>query len=66
MEPGLRFFHISPEWCGQERLVQLFRLNGHPAACHEGGRLAQDILFSQGRGVAPLAGWGRARLLWLP
>lgn len=59
---ALRFFHISPEWCGQERLVQLFRLNGHQAACHESGRLAQDILFSQGRGVAPLAAWPRARL----
>lgn len=58
-----RFFHISPEWCGQERLVQLFRLNGHPSSCHEDGRLAQDILFSQGAGRAPLSAWPRARLL---
>lgn len=59
----LRFFHISPEWCGQERLVQLFRLNGHASLCDDQGRLAQDILFSQASGRAPLAQWPRAWLL---
>lgn len=63
MIPERRFFHISPEWCGQERLVQLFRLNGYPSACHEDGRLAEDICFSHAAGVAPLQGWPGAHLV---
>ncbi|MDO5631803.1 MAG: glycosyl transferase family 90 [Paracoccus sp. (in: a-proteobacteria)] len=56
------FFHIGPDWTGEERLVQMFRLNGHAAACHEEGRLAEDIAFARATGTPPLTRWGGARL----
>ena len=62
MTPAPVFFHISPDWCGQDRVVQLFRLNRHPAAGHEGGRLAEDLAHARAAGRVPLTGWGRARL----
>ena len=51
------FFHISPDGCGEVRLARLFRRNGHPVVCHDNGRLAEDILFSQARGEAALRPW---------
>lgn len=54
MQERIRVFHISPEWCGQERLVQLFRMNGFPSLCHEDGRLAEDIVFAKARRQPPL------------
>ena len=51
------FFHISPDGCGEARLARLFRRNGHPAVCHDNGRLAEDILFSRARGEAALRPW---------
>lgn len=51
------FIHIGPDGCGEERLARLFRRNGHPALCHDTGRLAEDILFAQATGTAPLARW---------
>lgn len=62
MSEDPRVFHISPEWCGQERLTQIFRLNGYHALHHLDGALAQDILVSRAEGRAPLAAWRRARL----
>lgn len=59
---GLRFFHISPDWCGAETLARLFRMNGHAVACHEDGRLAEDIAWAAATGAAPLTAWPRARL----
>ncbi|MDO5705289.1 MAG: glycosyl transferase family 90 [Paracoccus sp. (in: a-proteobacteria)] len=56
------FFHIGPDWTGEERLVQLFRLNGFAGACHEQGRLAEDIAHARAAGIAPLTRWGGARL----
>ena len=46
------FIHIGPDGCGEERLARLFRRNGHPALCHDTGRLAEDILFAQATGTA--------------
>lgn len=60
-EPS-RVFHISPQWCGQERVTQIFRLNGHRALYHLDGEIAQDILFAQGAGTPALAPWPRVRL----
>lgn len=54
-----RVFHISPEWCGQERLTQLFRLNGYRALCDDTGAVARDITFSQATGRAALNRWPR-------
>ena len=51
------FFHISPDGCAGERLARLFRRNGHPALCHDDGRLAEDILFAQASGDDPLTRW---------
>ncbi|WP_295048932.1 glycosyl transferase family 90 [uncultured Paracoccus sp.] len=51
------FFHISPDGCGEARLARLFRRNGHPAVCHDKGRLAEDILFSMARDADPLRPW---------
>ncbi|MTE00457.1 hypothetical protein GIY56_09165 [Paracoccus sp. YIM 132242] len=51
------FFHISPDNCGEGRLARLFRRNGHPAVCHDKGRLAEDILFARATGGAPLTLW---------
>lgn len=51
------FFHISPDGCAEARLARLFRRNGHPAVCHDGGRLAEDILFSKAAGSEPLRLW---------
>ena len=50
MTPGPLFFHISPDGCGEARLARLFRRNGHAAVCHDGGRLAEDILFAKASG----------------
>lgn len=51
------FFHISPDGCGEARLARLFRRNGHQAVCHDGGRLAEDILFSMASRAEPLRPW---------
>lgn len=55
--PVTRVFHISPEWCGQERVTQLFRLNGYRALCDDSGAVARDIVFSQARGREALTRW---------
>lgn len=73
-EPPL-FIHISPDWCGQQALANLFRQNGHAVALEEGGRLAEDILYAQATEGRALAPWSRVRLVtglyrhspfWLP
>lgn len=75
MQERIRVFHISPEWCGQERLVQLFRMNGFPSLCHEDGRLAEDIVFAKARRQPPLqshddawlvTGLYRSKPFWRP
>lgn len=69
------FFHISPDWCGEDRLAQIFRRNGHKALCHEKGALATEIHFARARRRRPLADHGdvtlfaglhRAHLYWRP
>lgn len=54
MSAGLRFIQISPDWCGERGLAQIFRQNGHKVACHDKGALAEDILFARARGKKPL------------
>lgn len=61
--PGARLFHISPEGCGEQDLARIFAANGHPVACHEGGRLAADILYAQGRDALLLQPFAKARFL---
>lgn len=56
------FFHISPDWCGEARLAQMFQLNGHEALDGERGALASEILFCEARDQTPLARWPRVRL----
>lgn len=51
------FFHISPDGFGVAGLARLFRRNGHPAVCHDGGRLAEDILFAKASGDEVLRHW---------
>ncbi|HIC66504.1 MAG TPA: hypothetical protein EYO87_11000, partial [Paracoccus sp.] len=61
------FFHISPEWCGDARLVRLFRRNGHRAAMGENGDLAARILLAEAEGRVPFSGRDDIRLfagLW--
>ncbi|TGN56709.1 hypothetical protein E4L95_13880, partial [Paracoccus liaowanqingii] len=55
--------HIGPDGPVDRALARLFRANGHVAACHEGGRLAADILYAMGQGTAPLGDWPQARLV---
>ena len=57
------FLHISPDWCGEERVVQLFRLNGQRGLCHEQGRLAEHLAWARAAGAPPLAPWPGVRLL---
>ena len=57
MTDGTQFFHISPDWCGQDKLAELFRLNGHAVALWEGGTLAEDIFYAEAAGSAPLAAY---------
>lgn len=57
MTGALRFIHVSPDGCGEERLARMFRQSGHAAVCHDHGRLAEDILFSQASGTDPLTRW---------
>lgn len=57
-----RVFHISPEWCGQERVTQIFRLNSHQALCDTHGEIARDIVFSQATGRRALTRRPRIRL----
>lgn len=59
----MRIFHISPDCCGEAQIARIFRTNGHEVALHEDGRLAADILYAEGRGLAPLRPWRKARLL---
>ena len=54
--------HIGPDGPVDEALAALFRANGHPVACHEGGRLAADILHAMGQGTRPLRDWPGMRL----
>ncbi|AUH33623.1 glycosyl transferase family 90 [Paracoccus tegillarcae] len=49
-----QFFHISPDWCGEERLAQIFRQNGYQVLGHEKGALAADILMAHAQGSRPL------------
>lgn len=55
-------FHISPDWCGQQRIGQMFRQNGLMAVCHEDGRLAEDLAHAHAAGVPPLTPWPGAAL----
>lgn len=57
-----RIFHISPDLCGGERLVEMFEASGHRAVFHQKGRIAADITYQRARWRAPLAGWPHARL----
>lgn len=50
-------FHISPEWCGQDRLTQIFLRNGLTVACHENGSLAEEIFFAKAQNRPPLTSW---------
>ncbi|MBM3604447.1 MAG: hypothetical protein FJX25_06750, partial [Alphaproteobacteria bacterium] len=54
--------HVGPDSPADRALARLFRANGHKVACHDGGRLASDILFAMGQGRPPLTGWPEARL----
>ncbi|MFN4060125.1 MAG: glycosyl transferase family 90 [Paracoccus hibiscisoli] len=54
--------HIGPDSPADDALAALFRANGHAVACHEGGRLAADILYAMGQGTRPLRDWPNARL----
>ena len=61
------FFHISPEWCGDARLVRLFRRNGHRAAMCEKGGLATEILLAEAEDRTPFEDRSNVRLfagLW--
>lgn len=58
----VRFFHISPEWCGQDRLASIFQRNGVSVSCHENGALAEDIFHAQASNRAPLTAWTGTRL----
>ncbi|MFN3274424.1 MAG: glycosyl transferase family 90 [Paracoccus sp. (in: a-proteobacteria)] len=60
---GPRLFHISPDCCAEVQIAQIFRANGHEVACHEGGRLAADILYASARDAPLLAPWRKARLV---
>lgn len=60
-------FHISPDWCGDERLAETFRANGHLCPSHPRGALASDVVMAAIRGAAPLADHPRPQLftgLW--
>lgn len=56
------FVHLGPDSPLEAALVRLFQANGHQTACHEGGRLATDILYAMGQGQRPLKDWPQARL----
>ncbi|SNR41088.1 hypothetical protein EYF88_07065 [Paracoccus sediminis] len=62
MTGGPLFFHISPDGCGEERLAALFNQSGHPAVCHDAGRLAETMLFAKASGGEPLSRWPDAAL----
>lgn len=57
-----RYFHISPDRCGEQTLAKLFEMNGYPARCHMQGRLAEDIAWSRATGTEPLTNWPHAKL----
>lgn len=62
MSDGPLFIHISPDWCGQEKLAELFRLNGHEVV--EGnGDVAEAILYAQASGNALPQSWNGAGLI---
>lgn len=57
------FVHLGPDSPLETALVRLFQANGHQVACHEGGRLAADIVYAMGQGQRPLKDWPQARLV---
>lgn len=70
-----QFIHISPDWCGEERLAQIFRQNGYPVLHHERGALAADLMMARATGrkapralreAALLTGLHRVNSFWRP
>lgn len=59
---AVRFFHIGPDWTGQQAVSNLFRACGHQVVDHAGGRLAGDIAYHSAAGETPLTAWPEARL----
>ncbi|MBK4216397.1 hypothetical protein JJJ17_10715 [Paracoccus caeni] len=57
------FIHISPDWCGQEKLAELFRLNGHKVIHTPDGSNAEAILYAQGSGAELPPEWNAAGLI---
>ncbi|WP_299906865.1 glycosyl transferase family 90 [uncultured Paracoccus sp.] len=50
---GPQFLHISPDWCGEERLAQIFRRNGLSVLHHDGGALAETLMMARAKGQKP-------------
>ncbi len=55
--------HVGPDGPIDAVLARMFQANGHRAVCHDGGRLAADIVYAMGQGTQPLRGWPNARLI---
>ncbi|WP_405403385.1 glycosyl transferase family 90 [Paracoccus sp. Ld10] len=55
--------HVGPDGPIDAALARMFQANGHRAVCHDGGRLAADIVYAMGQGIQPLRGWPNARLI---
>lgn len=55
--------HVGPDGPIDAALARMFQANGHRAVCHDGGRLAADIVYAMGQGTQPLRGWPNARLI---
>ncbi|WP_330449091.1 hypothetical protein FLP41_19230 [Paracoccus marcusii] len=47
--------HVGPDGPIDAALARMFQANGHRAVCHDGGRLAADIVYAMGQGRSPCA-----------
>lgn len=59
---AVKVFHISPDWCGEDRLAQIFRLNGYQVINHDKGALAAEILSAKAQNRKPLRNHGDVTL----
>lgn len=53
----MKVFQIGFNKCGTKFLTQLFDLNGYRGIHWEGGKLANDIIYSKASGSPPLKPW---------
>ena len=63
----MRAYHISPDGCGAERLVQIVRRNGLRGVCDTTGTIAHRVVTAAMTGRAPFRHHGAVRLytgLW--